>query len=102
MNSSVVDLLASSGVLIVIAENLIGMYYVLMLPVWATSKLLSSLFKLAVAILLICIGVACLAPYFSISISDALNVAKKYILPGLDRVYNILQSLIMSCWKYFT
>lgn len=66
----------------------------MMIPIWVTSKLISNLFKLAAGILLVCIGIGCIGNYYSITVSDVLDIIDKLQIPRLDILYNILHSFI--------
>ena len=93
------DLLASSGVLAVIAENLLGIYYLIMLPIWLTSKVVGGLFKLGLITLLCAIGLGCLINYLSASNPDALKMIRSQIQPALDNAYNLSSYLLREIWR---
>lgn len=82
----------------VVAENLLGIYYLIMLPIWFTSKVVGGLFRLGLITLLCAIGLGCLINYLSASNPDALKMIRSQMLPILDRAYNLLSSLLQEIW----
>lgn len=83
----------------VVAENLLGIYYLIMLPIWVTSKVVGGLFRLGLITLLCAIGLGFLVKYLSASNPDALKMIRSQILPALDRVYDLLSSLLLEIWR---
>jgi hypothetical protein len=83
---------------VVVAENLLGIYYLVMLPIWLTSKVVGGLFRLGLITLLCAIGLGCVVNYLSASNPDALKMIRSQILPVLDRAYDLLSSLLLEIW----